>query len=83
MTAEEHIRHTLLRTLYGTRSVRVASSFLVRSAVRDCACTEDQAAAEIAYLLSAGMATTVTDSMGPTQYYAISADGTLAFERGH
>ena len=81
MTTAEHIRHALLRTLYGTRTVRVAGSFLTRAAQRDCGCEADAANAEIEFLVSAGYATAIPDPLGPTKYYQISAEGTLAYER--
>lgn len=81
MTTAEHIRHALLRTLYGTRTVRVAGSFLARAAQRDCGCEADAANAEIEFLVSADYATVIPDPMGSTKYYQISAAGILAYER--
>lgn len=81
MTNEEHIRHALLRTLYGTRTVKVASSFLERAAVRDCGCTAEEARAEIEFLKSAGLVSSTPDTLGSSHYWQITAECVLTYER--
>lgn len=81
MTTEEHIRHALLSTLYGTRHIRVSTSFLLTALWNDCRAAGAAVDPEITFLKDAGLMDTERDGIGSSDYWKLTAAGVLHYER--
>ena len=81
MTEQEHIRHALLRTLYGTRAIRVSTPFLHTAMRNECRAAPATVDAEIVFLTDAELMDTEPDGVGSSDYWKLTAAGVLHYER--